>query len=160
MRSRMEFCRTSMDDPLQGGQGRCGGRGSFASVHISDLFEMFTSRCPSESIEIPMPRLRLSDQRRSEWSEINRHEARPYGDGPLLLRISVEGSQPARSGSSLFEEASSTKPETASSIYSASSRLDGVVDIVTVRRINNFNQEASDDGDMAPYVVEAVHSAG
>jgi len=29
-----------------------------------------------------------------------------------------------------------------------------------VRRINNFNQEASDDGDMAPYVVEAVHSAG
>src|SRR5262249_41558271 len=34
----------------------------------------------------------------------------------------------ARSGSSLFEEASSTKPETASSIDSASSRLDGVVD--------------------------------
>src|SRR5262249_17090566 len=34
----------------------------------------------------------------------------------------------ARSGSSLCEEASSTKSGTASSIYSASSRLDGVVD--------------------------------
>src|SRR5215510_3081441 len=37
----------------------------------------------------------------------------------------------ARSGSSLCEEASSTKPETASSIYSASSRLDRVVDLGT-----------------------------
>src|SRR5215468_5117397 len=45
----------------------------------------------------------------------------------------MEGSQPARSGSSLCEEASSTKPETASSIYSASSRLDGVVDSIPLR---------------------------
>src|SRR5262245_40609088 len=44
------------------------------------------------------------------------------GESP---RKEVKG---ARSGSSLFEEASSTKPETASSIYSASSRLDGAVD--------------------------------
>src|SRR5262245_34793396 len=36
----------------------------------------------------------------------------------------------ARSGSFFWEEASSTKPETASSIYSASSRLDGLVDHV------------------------------
>jgi len=40
-----------------------------------------------------MPRLRLSDQRRSEWSEIYRQKAWPCGDGPLLLRISAEGSQ-------------------------------------------------------------------
>src|SRR5262249_19803275 len=93
MRSRMEFCRTSTDDPLQGGQGRRGGRDRFASVYVSDLFEMFASGCPSESIEIRMPRLRLSDQRRSEWSEISRREAWPCGEGPLLLRISAEGSQ-------------------------------------------------------------------
>src|SRR6266508_1923375 len=47
LHSSVRYCRTSMDDPLQGGQGRCGGRGSFASVHLSDLFAMFASGCPS-----------------------------------------------------------------------------------------------------------------
>jgi len=42
---------------------------------VSDLFAMFASGCPSESIEFRMPRLRLSDQRRSEWSEIYRQKA-------------------------------------------------------------------------------------
>jgi hypothetical protein len=39
------------------------------------LFALFAFGRTSESIEIPMPRLRLSDQRRSEWGEINRLEA-------------------------------------------------------------------------------------
>src|SRR5215813_4784734 len=60
---------------LQGSQGGRGGRHSLASVHFSDLFAMFASGRPSESIEFPMPRLRLPDQRRSEWSEIYRQKA-------------------------------------------------------------------------------------
>src|SRR5215831_642354 len=32
--------------------------------------------------------------------------------------------------------------------------------IVTVRSINIFNQESSNDGDIAPYVAEAGHRAG
>ena len=56
-------------------QGRRGGRHCLASVHFSDLFAMFASGRTSESIEFPMPRLRLSDQCRSEWSEIYRLEA-------------------------------------------------------------------------------------
>src|SRR5262249_1180969 len=48
--------------------------------------------------------------------------------GRYFCEYSPKEVKGARSGSSLSEEASSTKPETASFIYSASSRLDGVVD--------------------------------
>src|SRR5215813_15597929 len=60
------------------------------------------------------------------------------GESP---RKEVKG---ARSGSSLFEEASSTKPETASSIYSASSRLDGVVDRLPARPLANRTGASTD----------------
>src|SRR5262249_16001229 len=51
--------------------------------------------------------------------------------GRYFCEYSPKEVKGARSGSSLSEEASSTKSETASSIYSASSRLDGVVDCLT-----------------------------
>src|SRR5262249_41360697 len=62
---------------------------------------------------------------------------RPFGKdgahlrfGLLVIRVfQHDGTRTCPFGG-LFEEASSTKPETASSIYSASSRLDGVVDQV------------------------------
>ena len=50
-------------------------RSSLLGLVVSHLESLVASGCPSESIEFPLPRLLLSDQRRSEWSEISRLEA-------------------------------------------------------------------------------------